>query len=182
LGCHDEAKIFNPNADKLDSKTVSCYFIGCSEKSNCFLFYCPDRHTKFKETRHAVFLEDAIMRGSTVPQEISLEEKWIYVPTPIIHELIPLAPAHEPIIPTCMVESSSVAPNVHETHVIHEHEVPIAANEEDQPHTVENDVPNQENLRRSQRVRKSVIPDNYEIYTSEKIHMEGDPASYEESM
>jgi hypothetical protein len=41
---------------------------------------------------------------------------------------------------------------------------------------------NQENIRRSQRVRKSAIPDDYEIYTSEEIHMEGDPISYEEAM
>jgi hypothetical protein len=47
---------------------------------------------------------------------------------------------------------------------------------------LENDVPNQENIRRSQRVRKSAIPDDYEIYTSEEIHMEGDPTSYEEAM
>jgi hypothetical protein len=43
-------------------------------------------------------------------------------------------------------------------------------------------VSNQENIRRSQRVRKSAIPDDYEIYTSEEIHMEGDPTSYEEAM
>jgi hypothetical protein len=43
-------------------------------------------------------------------------------------------------------------------------------------------VTNQENLRRSQRVRKSAIPDDYKIYTSEEIHMEGDPTSYEEAM
>jgi hypothetical protein len=43
-------------------------------------------------------------------------------------------------------------------------------------------VSNQENIRRSQRVRKSVIPDNYEIYMSEEIHMDGDPTSYEEAM
>jgi hypothetical protein len=43
-------------------------------------------------------------------------------------------------------------------------------------------VPNQENVRRSQRVRKSAIPGDYEIYTSEEIHIEGDPTSYEEAM
>jgi hypothetical protein len=43
-------------------------------------------------------------------------------------------------------------------------------------------VPNQENVRRSQRVRKSDIPDDYEIYMSEEIHMEGDPISYEKAM
>ena len=46
-GCPAEAKIFNPNIRKLDSKTVSCYFIGYLDKSKCYRFYCPDRHTKF---------------------------------------------------------------------------------------------------------------------------------------
>jgi hypothetical protein len=64
MGCPTEAKIFNPNAGKLDSKTVSCYFIGYQEKSKGFHFYCPDRHTKNVETRHAIFLEDEMMRGS----------------------------------------------------------------------------------------------------------------------
>jgi hypothetical protein len=43
-------------------------------------------------------------------------------------------------------------------------------------------VLNQENIRRSQRIRKSAIPDDDEIYTSEEIHMVGDPTSYEEAM
>jgi hypothetical protein len=54
--------------------------------------------------------------------------------------------------------------------------------EEDQPQNLENDVPNQENLRRSQRVRKLVIRDDYDIFASEEIHIEGDPTSYEEAM
>jgi hypothetical protein len=32
------------------------------------------------------------------------------------------------------------------------------------------------------RVTKSATPNDYEIYTSEEIHMEGDPTSYEEAM
>jgi hypothetical protein len=66
-GCPVEAKIFNSSADKLEPKTVSCHFIGYPEKSKGFHFYCPDRHTKYVETRHAIFLEDEMMRGSTVP-------------------------------------------------------------------------------------------------------------------
>ena len=31
-GCTAEAKVFNPNIGKLDSKTVSCHFIGYPEK------------------------------------------------------------------------------------------------------------------------------------------------------
>jgi hypothetical protein len=59
-----EAKVFNPNIAKLDSKTVSCFFIGYLEKSKGFRFYYPDRYTKFVETRHAVFLEDEMIRGA----------------------------------------------------------------------------------------------------------------------
>ena len=36
--------------------------------------------------RHAVFLEDEMIRGSMVPREIDLEEKRVYVPTPMIQE------------------------------------------------------------------------------------------------
>jgi hypothetical protein len=36
--------------------------------------------------------------------------------------------------------------------------------------------------RRSQRVKKSAIPDDYKVYNIEIDHMEGDPASYEEAM
>jgi hypothetical protein len=71
---------------------VSCHFISYPEKSKGFRFYCPDRHTKYVETRHVIFLEDEIMSGSTVPQEIILEEKRVYVTTPMIHELIPSVP------------------------------------------------------------------------------------------
>jgi hypothetical protein len=65
--CSAEAKIFNPNAGKLEPKTVSYHFIGYPEKSKGFRFYCPDKYTKYVETRHAIFLEDEMMRGSIVP-------------------------------------------------------------------------------------------------------------------
>jgi predicted protein tyrosine phosphatase len=102
----------------------------------------------------------------------------------MIHELIPPVPGHEHIISTFEVGSSSAAPNENEAPVIQEHEVPNAVidEEEDQPQNLKNNVPNQENIRRSQRVRKSDIPDDYEIYTSEEIHMKGDLTLYEEVM
>ena len=61
-----EAKVFNPNIGKLDSKTVSWHFIGYLDKSKGYYFYCPDRHTKFIETRHIVCLEDEMVRRSMV--------------------------------------------------------------------------------------------------------------------
>lgn len=66
-GCPAEAKVFNLNIGQLDARTVSCHFISYPEKSKGFHFYCPYRFTKFVETRHAVFLEDAVIRESMVP-------------------------------------------------------------------------------------------------------------------
>jgi hypothetical protein len=84
--CPAEAKLFNPSIGLLDPKTVSCHFIGYPDKSKGFRFYCPDRYIKIVETRHTVFLEDEVSRGSTVPREIRLEEKRVCVPTPIVVE------------------------------------------------------------------------------------------------
>jgi hypothetical protein len=156
---------------------VSCHFIGYPEKSKGFRFYCPDRHIKYVKTRHTTFLEDEMMRGGTVTQKISLEEKRVYEPTHMIHELIPSVLVQEYISPTFEVGSSSTAPNVNGAPVIQELEVPNVVIDEEEEHPQ-----NLENIRRSQRVRKSAIPDDYEIYTSEEIHMEGDPTSYEEAM
>jgi hypothetical protein len=85
-GCPAEAKLFNPSIGKLDPKTVSCHFIGYPDKSKGFRFYYPDRYIKIVETRHTIFQEDEVIRGSTVPQEIRLEEKWVCVPTPMVTE------------------------------------------------------------------------------------------------
>jgi hypothetical protein len=43
-------------------------------------------------------------------------------------------------------------------------------------------VPHNEPPRRSQRARRLVISDDYKVYVSEEIQMEGDPASFEEAM
>jgi hypothetical protein len=43
-------------------------------------------------------------------------------------------------------------------------------------------VPNVEALRRPQRIKRSAIPDDYEVYNTEGLQMEGDPTSFEEAM
>jgi hypothetical protein len=57
-----EAKLFNSSIGKLDPKTMSCHFIGYPDKSKGFHYY-PDRHTKFVEIRHTIFLEAEMIRG-----------------------------------------------------------------------------------------------------------------------
>jgi hypothetical protein len=49
-----------------------------------------------------------------------------------------------------------------------------------QPQT--EDVPNVEASRRFQRVRRSAIPNDYEVYNTEEFQMKGDPTSFEETM
>jgi hypothetical protein len=125
-GCPAEAKVFNPNIGKLDSKTVSCHFIGYPERSKGYCFYCPDRHTKIVETRHVVFLEDNMIRGSMVAREISLQEKRVHVPTPMVEELfftLPVAVApivQDTIVPTPVASSPVVTMNEHEEPVLEE--------------------------------------------------------------
>jgi hypothetical protein len=43
-------------------------------------------------------------------------------------------------------------------------------------------VPHNEPPRRSQRVRRSAISDDYDVYVSEEIQMESHPTSFEETM
>ncbi len=43
-------------------------------------------------------------------------------------------------------------------------------------------MPNEEAPRRSERVRRLAIRDNYEVYNIEESHIEDDPTSYEEAM
>jgi hypothetical protein len=123
-GCPTKAKIFNPNIGNLDSKTVSCHFIGYLDKSKGYRFYCPDRHTKFVKIRHAVFLEDDMVTGSMVAQEINLEEKRVYVPTPMVEEpyfSLPVAAAptvQDTEVTTPVVSSPMETVNKNEEHVL----------------------------------------------------------------
>jgi len=135
-GSPAEAKVFNPNIGKLNPKTVSCHFIGYPEKSKGFRFYCPDRHTKFVETNHTIFLEEEMVRGSMVTREIDLEEKWVCVPTPMIEEpffSLPVAVAAPTIpdivMPTPVVSSPAVETNVDREPVLQDPTEPIATDE-----------------------------------------------------
>jgi len=136
-GSPAEAKVFNPNIGKLDPKTVSCHFIGYPEKSKGFCFYCPDRHTKFVEMRHVVFLEEEMVRGSMVAREIDLEEKRVCVPTPMIEEpffSLPVAAAPtipDIVMPTHVVSSPAVETNDNGEPVLQDPTESIATDEEE---------------------------------------------------
>ena len=136
--CPAEAKVFNPNIGKLDSKAISCHFIGYLEKSKCYRFYCPDRQTKFVETRHVVFLEDDMIRGSMVAREINFEEKRVYVPTPMVQEpfftltIVAVPTVQDTVVTTPVVSSPVATMDEHEEPVVQDPIEPVVTHEEEQ--------------------------------------------------
>ena len=93
---------------------------------------------KFVETRHAVFLEDDMVKGSMVAREINFEEKWVYVPTPMVQEpffSLPVAAAptvQDTVITTPVVSSPMAIINEHEEPILQDPIEPIVAHEEEQ--------------------------------------------------
>ena len=56
--------INNPKEKKLDSRTISGYFIGYDERSKGYGFYYPTHNTRIVESRNAKFLEYDLVSGS----------------------------------------------------------------------------------------------------------------------
>ncbi|XP_028106007.1 uncharacterized protein LOC114305086 [Camellia sinensis] len=69
-----EARIFNPQEKKLDSRTISGYFIGYPDKSKGYKFYCPNHSTRIMETGNARFLENGEINGSEKTRVVSFKE------------------------------------------------------------------------------------------------------------
>ena len=109
------------------------------------------------------------------------------MPTPMVQEpffTLPVvaAPTVQETIVTTLVSSPMATMNEHEKSVLQDPVEPVVTHEEEQqqPHIEQastNEAPG-----RSQRVKKSVIPDDYEVYDCEEFQMEGDPTSFEEAM
>jgi hypothetical protein len=187
-GSPAEAKIFNSTIAKLDSEIVSCHFIGYPERSKDFCFYYPDRSIKFVETRHVVFLENEMIRGSGTVRKIDLEEKWVYTPNPVIQKPFFSLPAVNapPVQVTAMPTPAAAPPMVtmnEDMESIHQApEEPVATQGGEQQQPQIDEAPLAQVYGISQIIRKSVIPDDYEVYNSEEVQMEDDPTSFEEAM
>ena len=122
-----------------------------------------------------------MIRGSMVAQEISFEEKRIYVPTPMVQEpffMLPVVAAptvQDTVVIEHIISSPVATMNEHEEPVLQDPVEPVVTHEEEQqqPH-IEQTSTNEAPIR-SQRVRRSAIPNDYEVYECEKFQMEGDP-------
>jgi hypothetical protein len=61
-------------------------------------------------------------------------------------------------------------------------EEPVATHEGEQQQPQTDEAPQAQAYGRPQRIRKSVITDDFEVYNSEEVQMEDDPTSFEEAM
>ena len=79
------ARPCKPNKKKLDSMTISCYFIEYSKRSRGFKFY--DSSTRsFFETDNVRFLEKVEFKREDKSRNIIFEEEFISLPTVAIDD------------------------------------------------------------------------------------------------
>jgi hypothetical protein len=108
-----------------------------------------------------------------VAREIYLEEKRVCVPTLMIQE--PFFELHvtpivrDTAVPTSVVSSSVATMNDDEEPVPQDPIETDATDEGEQQQPQTEDMPNAEAPRMSQRVRKSAILDDYEVYNTKEF-------------
>ena len=73
-GCPAKARPYIPKERKLDSRTISCYFVGYSEKSWGFKFYDPSTRG-ILETGNAHFFEDIEFDGGNKVRDTNFQEE-----------------------------------------------------------------------------------------------------------
>ena len=107
-------RIYNPHEKKLDSRTISGYFIGYPERSKGYRFYCPNHSTRIVESKNARFIENGSVSGSVVeireslmdqnpsndpsqievpiivaqPQGMNMEQQQMDAPSPIMDAIV----------------------------------------------------------------------------------------------
>ncbi|KAL5548640.1 hypothetical protein UlMin_003871 [Ulmus minor] len=150
-GCPAEARPYKPHEKKLDSKTVSSYFIGYAERSRGFKFYDPAIRSIF-ETGIATFFEDVEFGGRNQARNIVFEEEEgstiafdnVQVSLPIIDQEVNLDPQPTDNIVQPLIANEDIAP-------------------EEQTQQPQENMP----LRRSTRERRNAISDDYIVYLQE---------------
>ena len=115
-GCPAEARPYMPHEKKLDSRTVSCYFIGYSERSRGYKFYDPTTKSIF-EMGNARFFKDVEFDGGDKERDFSFKEEYVDIPTTVID--IDQAP-----IPNIVREADPNQNNIQEPPVPEEQTLP----------------------------------------------------------
>ncbi|KAH9657984.1 hypothetical protein KPL70_023305 [Citrus sinensis] len=159
-GCRAEVRPYNPQSRKLDPKTISGHFIGYCIGSRDSRFYCPSHTTRIIKSDRAIYFEDDHNGGSSEPCSLTLREERVVLPIPSFPTSA-MGLSH--------IDVSSVDPKPH-------HDM--------EPMIVEDDVTDVQ-LRRSERVRRPAISDDYVVYLQEHdfdADSSFDPVTFQESI
>ena len=171
-GCPAEVRLYNPHEKKLDSRTVSGFFIGYPEKSKGYTFYCPNHSTRIVDSGNARFIENGETSGSGEPRKVDINEIQVEVPSPVVPP--------EVVVPIVASDSNDTIGQHNDEPIL------LAENTVDE-HVIiqeENSEP-QIPLRRSGRERRSAISNDYVVYTIENecdLSMDDDPISFKMAM
>ena len=135
----------------MDSRTITCYFVGNAKRSRGFKFYNLSNRS-FSDTGNTRFLEDVEVGGGDKVRDIVFEEEYISLPTVAIG-------GDQARLPDIVQEANpEIQDNIPQLPIPHEEVAP-----EEQPQQPQEEVP----LRRSTRERRSALSDDYIIFLQE---------------
>jgi len=123
-----------------------------------------------------------MIKGSKAAREITLEEKRVFVPIPMVQEpyfTLSVIVGSTPVVTT----PAAFSPTANSEPILQEPNEPIVDEQQpQQEQPQEEEMPVVEPFGRPQRARKSPISDDYIVYECEEVQMEDEPTSFEEAM
>ena len=171
-------RIYNPHEKKLDSRTISGYFIGYPKRSKGYRFYCPNHSTRIVESGNARFIENGSVSGSVGARDVKIRESLMDQnlsndPSQIEVPIIVAQPQGMNMEQQQMDASSPIMDAI-----IQEEEENAQVNEQVRP---------QEEIvsRRSTREKRSAISNDYIVYALEHesdLSIDNDPVSFDQAM
>ncbi|KAH9735468.1 Integrase catalytic domain-containing protein [Citrus sinensis] len=151
---------YNPQSRKLDPKTISGHVIGYCISLRGSRFYCPSHTTRIIESDRAIYFEDDHNGGSSEPRSLTLREERVVLPIPSFLTSA-MGLSH--------IDVPSVDPELH-------HDM--------EPMTIEDDITNVQ-LRRSERIKRLAILNDYVVYLQEHdfdADSSSDPITFQEAI
>ncbi|CAL2278472.1 unnamed protein product [Prunus armeniaca] len=177
-GCKAEAKLYNPMQKKLDSKTVSCFFIGYPDMTKGYMFYCPKHNTRFVETQSAIFIEEE--EGGSDDADFDFDEVLEDKETPDENQMRDVTVLAFDELEENQASLMHEERNNEEGQVIENQQIAVEEMQTDQPVQ----VPNSQ-LRRSQRPKRPALSNDYFVYlqkSNHDINIEEYPATFKQAM
>ena len=162
-GYLSKVRIYNPQENKLDLRIISRHFIGYAEKSKGYRFHCPSHTTRIMKSRNTKFLENELIGGSGQVHDTLFERDHYQGQTFDSSHRLSVIYTHkvETGIRQLVIENPQTLELV--DHVVEEQQ-----NAEQPIESLVEQVPHEETtLRRSTRVRNSVIHSDYVVYLQE---------------